>query len=224
MKQQIKRVSLLAVILVFALILPSCLKDDVQDLKADFKKTRKNKEALQQEIDSLNNVLASIKNLIGSDEPMLANWSTTNSDGNSESITKEYSFKSIGYNTQYLTKQPDGTYYVYVERFEDVSWNSYASFSFVYDPATHQAEGYSMRVYDRDSFGNGMYVQVSPESYTGNTINITVNSFDLATGDLDVRLVGTTTVDSENNRYSGEGMNFEFEWKGKMEEFEYNNN
>jgi hypothetical protein len=176
----------------------------------------------QDEIDELDSRLDKVENTLGTNEPISIKFSTK--DYNNADVVKNtaFYFKSTDSETSYLGDNGDGTYWISVERFSDVEWYDGAWFSFQYDPATKEVAYASAGAYFEHS--NGNYIDGNFYYWqTGSTITVTVNSFDAATGKINVSIKATSTNDYGYNEYEGRGMSCDFTFKGKLGLFDENN-
>src|SRR6185503_3021314 len=90
------------------------------------------------EIDSLKKRIKILENATGTNEPIIAKFSTTNDVGAPVIKNTGFYFKSVNYYSSYMSDNGDGTIYVYMERFSDVDLYDYADIGFNYDPETKE--------------------------------------------------------------------------------------
>jgi hypothetical protein len=170
------------------------------------------------EIDDLTKRVNQLEKITGSNEPMIIDFATQ--DDADEDVIKNtsYFFKAAGWYTQYMGDRGDGTYEVYVERLGDLDWDEDAWFYFVYDPetgdVTEQSCGIYFYSYDRRTI-NASFRLTNVE----NTVDVTVKSFNVATGKIDVTVNGATTTNSDNNTYTGNAMTMKLSFKGTLQPF-----
>jgi hypothetical protein len=160
------------------------LKDDIKDLQ------HKNSQLQEQ----LNGVM----NTLGSDEPISATTTFEDNNGKTRTVTGLYRLKSADYSTQKMVKNNDGTYEIYVERIGDISWNEGAWASFTYNPTSKAVTDVSGGQYwnDADSYyDNANY----SNSYSGATINLTVDSLNIETGATSLKFSASATATYTNS-------------------------
>ena len=171
-------------------------------------------------VDELESRLDKVENALGTNEPLTINFATKN-NADLDAIEKtSYLFKAVGY-YDYIEKYSDTEMYVYVERFSDVDWNEGAWFDFNYDPTTKEVTNARAGVYFYNKFGNWNSRYFSESDYIENTVDITVNSIDFASGSVSVTISASTTANSSNNMYAGKLMTCTFKFKGKIETYDY---
>src|SRR5688572_20561133 len=96
------------------------LKDDIKDLQSQVTDLRKQNDTLKNHNSILQKQLNRIDSSIGSNEPITTTTTFEDNNGATRTISGVYKFKASDYSTQRLTKNTDGTYEVYIERFGDV--------------------------------------------------------------------------------------------------------
>jgi len=196
--------------------LTSCnkaLKKDVKDLDKQVADLQAQNAQLQAQANTTSAVL-------GANEPITATTTFFDSNDSARTVTDTYYFKANNYSTQYIQDNGDGTFDVYIERFSDVDWNEGAEFGFTYDSATQMMSNQWCEQYwsDNDPYGDYAYY---PAGYTGSTVNITLTSFNLLTGDINVSVSAAADVNfSTNYPYwvpnSPKTCSTSFSFKGKL--------
>ncbi|MBO9635851.1 MAG: hypothetical protein J7578_22285 [Chitinophagaceae bacterium] len=171
---------------------------------------------LQQQYDDLSHGL-------GSDEPITATTTFKDKKGNAISITDTYRFKSANYQTQYMIKQADGTYYIYFERFVDVQWNEGLAMSFIYNPATKEISRQQVFHYWDDNAEYNSFVQYNVAQYSdGLKFDLNLRELDVSTGNisLDVKIEGTEVYTKTAPSYYvpvvGSPVSTSFSFTGKL--------
>ena len=108
----------------------SCLKGDLEDLEKQ---------------------LADLEKALGSNEPLVMNFSTTTTEGDAIVKNAAFLFKGSDENTNYMEDYQNGSYYIYVERSLDVSFDEYLYVEFEYnaDTQTVSNEYVYMSWYDK---------------------------------------------------------------------------
>lgn len=177
---------------------------------------------LKDDVKDLQGRVNEVENLIGSNEPITATTTFTDNDNATRTVSDVYKFKASGLSTQYMIKNDDGTYDVYIERFSDVDWNESAAIEFTYNPTTKAITG--EQVYhdwdDLDAYGNFSFFN---EGYEGNTINITIDKFDVNTGEVSVKVTASATGDYTSQYYGpnpGKPVNTTLAFTGKLKVYE----
>jgi hypothetical protein len=200
------------------------MKDDIKDLKNQANELQKQNDTLKDKNSSLQSKLDGIANAIGSDEPITATTTFQDNSGANRTVTATYKFKSSDYYTQYMLDNGDGTYYIYIERFSDVSWNEGVSASFNYNPTTKAVTNVYAQHYwnDADPYSNYAYYV---SGYSGLTMNLSVESFNLTTGAISVKFNASGT-DAYTTNYggpnSGKPVSTTFSFVGKVKFFKQN--
>ncbi|MGE5107339.1 MAG: hypothetical protein ACM3H8_07330 [Sphingobacteriales bacterium] len=184
------------------------LKNDIKDLKQD---------------------VADIQGSLGSNEPITATTTFVDDSDVTRTVTGIYKFKSGNAATQSMTRNPDGTYAIYIERFSDVEWYEGAWASFTYNPTTKavtnkigghywddQDPYYDRAKYDENFFNTGL------------TMDIKVNNIDVATGDISISFSAsgtsayTTGVSYTWSPNQGKAVSTNFTFTGKLTIFSRN--
>lgn len=183
--------------------------------------------SLQNQQGSLQNQQNSISALLGANEPITATTTFVDDNGVTRIITDTYSFKAGNNSTQYMTENGDGTFEIYIERFSDVEWYEGAWLQFKLDTSdgsiTNQYGGHYWN--DQSSYGDNAYFAYN---YTPAPImNITVNSINVATGDISVSFSATADGTYTTNYpwqapNPGLSMTTTFSFSGKLKVFQLN--
>lgn len=208
-----------------SLALTSCTKDlknDINDLKT--------KTASQHgQIDSLANRLDSVDIILGFNEPIIVTTTFTDNADNTRTIKDTCSFKRNDNGSQYARERADGSYNIYIQRWGGLWSDEEVYVSFRYNPATktisekkvlhvwNDADDY----YDRADYGNAYSTD------PGLTINITVNSFNLTTGQISLNVSASGDADyARLMYYNGDAPNDKpystsLSFNGKVKVFAY---
>jgi hypothetical protein len=177
---------------------------------------------LKNDVKNLKQEVADLQSAIGSDEPITATTTFTDNNNATRTVSDTYKFKANSYRTQYMEKNSDGTYYVYIERFSDVNWNEGAWVDFDYNPTTKEVTNKEGGQYWEDSSpygGNATYY----DGATGCTTNITVDKFDATTGEISLKFDASATSDYDGNSPNpGKPMHTTFSFTGKVKLFATN--
>ena len=198
------------------------LKDDINDLKSQV-------SDLKNQNDTLKNNNADLQHSLGSDEPITATTTFTDNAGATRTVTGVYKFKSTDNNTQKAVKNSDGTYYIYIERFSDVSWDEGASAEFTYNPTTKAVTDIYAQHYwsDEDPYSDRARY-MSSYAGTGLTLTVTVDNFDPTTGNISMKFAAagtaayTSAVSSYYSPNQGKPVATNFAFKGKLKIFTTN--
>lgn len=191
------------------------LKDDISDLKS--------------QVNDLKNQNDTLKNILGSDEPISATTTFTDNAGATRTVSGVYKFKSSDYATQKAVKNSDGTYYIYIERFSDVSWYEGVRAEFTYNPTNKAVTDIYVTHYwdDEDPYyDRARYMS----SYTGTglTLNLTVDNFDTTTGAISMKFAAagtaayTSAISSSYSPNQGKPVATNFSFAGKLKIFTTN--
>ncbi len=168
--------------------------------------------------DDLENRLDKVESALGADEPLKVDFQTTNA--NNEEVTKKTSFilKSTDNDYDGIWIYPDGSYYVYIERFADVDWNEGAWISFYYNPTTKEVSDASAGVYFYDQYGSNRNVRFY-EDTDGNALEIKVNGLNEETGKINLEISASSETSYQNNIFSEKTMTMSLNFKGKLRRY-----
>lgn len=184
-----KQPRILTALLLAAVSFTSCnkqLKDDVHELQQRVAELKK-KNAILKEQAGINS------QLLGTNEPIEAVTTFEDNDGKSRKIAGLYPLKADNTSTQYMMKQPGGTWEIYVERYGDVDKNEGAWVYFLYNPVTKEiTEEMGGHHWQHLSPYNGS-IQYRKQWANGSKINLTLKNIDLQTGDLSLDFSATAT-------------------------------
>lgn len=196
------------------LLLPSCTKD----LKDDINYLRDQVDSLKKRNAALREQAKATQNILGSDEAITATTTYKDASGADKMYKDTYSFKSGNTSTQSMTRQQNGQYYVYIERFSDIDWYEGAWLEFMYDPSTKEIS---------QKFG-GQY-WASPWGYkstyykgtdAGCELNINLKNINITTGEIALDFAGTATAayTANNTRWPAPGQAHatQFSFTGKL--------
>jgi len=224
-----KPVIILGILVSGSLAFTSCTKN----LKDDISFLKKEVDTLNRSNDSIAGRLNGIDILLGANEPIIATTTFTDNDNKTRTVKGTYKFKAGNYGTQYAEGNSDGTYSIYIERFSDVEWYEGVEVVFDYNPATKAIT--NKRVYhywdDADPYRDRAYYGAGIDTHEGLAINLTVNSFNLTTGDISINVNATASAayaaavnpwgycPNNNQPYSTT-----FSFAGKLKVFPYNGN
>lgn len=219
-----KPLLLFSILVTGAFIFSSCnknLKDDIKDLQQEVDSLNKHNSELDEKV-------RSIEDAIGSNEPIVVTSSFVDDEGKTRTRKDNYRFKSSGYSTHSLRELSDGTYDVYIERFNDVNWFEGAYVAFNYNPATKAVTNKRSTHYWDDYSPYGDRCRYDETIYTGSdqTINLNLKSINLTTGEIALDFSASAKGDYTNNYYSncpnpGEAMNTSFSFAGKLKIFPF---
>lgn len=197
------------------------LKNDVKDLQQRMAELRKKNDTLKAQAKAAGHVL-------GTDEPIKVTTTFEDDNNVTRTITDTYSLKAGNSSTQYMLKQADGTYEVYIERFGDVDWDEGAYVYFIYHPTTraitditggHYYDEYTPYIGDiryQHDWGDGL------------TLAVTLNSIDINTGDISLQFAAngngayTQRIYDMYNWYvpnAGKPVSTQFTFAGKLKVF-----
>lgn len=218
-----KKLAIIIGVLIAGSPFVSCkkMKDDIKDLKNEISDLQKQNDTLKEKNSLLANQADLIGSVIGSNEPVIATTTFEDNSGATRTISAVYKWKSIDYYTQYMMDNKDGTYYIYIERFSDVGWNEGAWIDFTYNPTTKAVTNFATRHYWRDYDPYSNRARYYGGSYTGLTLNFTVESFDLTTGAISVKMAasGTSAYTSAYSSYApnpGKPVSTTLSFTGKL--------
>ena len=171
----------------------------------------------------LNGVLSSL----GSDEPITATTTFQDNNGATRTVAGVYNYKSSDYNTQYLIKNDDGTYSIYIERF-NMTWNEGAWTGFTYDPAKKQIANIRGGQYwgDYDPYENRV-IYDGETGTRGLSRSITIDSLNLTTGAISLKFSASATSEytPAQSWYvpnPGKPVSTTFSFAGKLKLFDRN--
>lgn len=179
------------------------------------KKLKKEIEEMDQKIQELESKQNQTSHLLGSDEPISLSFYTSVNTNKTINLDQNFYFKAGNFNTQYLEDNGDGTYEVYIERWEDLNGNSYSFIEFDYNPSTNVATNVELggEFYDSNgTFCDTRIRSTDPEA----TINVSVQSFNANTGTVSVTATGSTSNSSNYNYFAGNGMSGTWKFSGKL--------
>jgi hypothetical protein len=169
-------------------------------------------------INDLEDRLDKVEDALGTNEPMIVNFSTKDDQDRDIILKTDFLFKSKGYNS-YMELYPENEIYVEAIRFSDVDWNEGAEVSFSYNTVTKEVENISAEIYFYNKYGRWTRVYFG-DGYSGHTSNLKVNSVNTDNGTVDIELTVTTTPEGENE-FSGKAMNLTIKFKGRLDTFDY---
>jgi hypothetical protein len=172
----------------------SCLKGDLEDLEKQ---------------------LADLEKALGSNEPLVINFSTMNSNDIAVEKNASFGFKSLSSYSNYMEDNDDGTFEIYIERFGDIEWTEGAWIYFEYDANTDTFSDEQAGVYFYNQFRQWTNPYFDPD-ITGNTFEMTINSINTTTGQISVSINASTDNAASNNEYSGKPMSCSFTFNGKL--------
>ncbi len=184
---------ILFLFLPLVVVMSSCLKGDLEDLEKQ---------------------LAELEKALGSNEPVVLNFSTTTTA--SEPIVKNaaFLFKGSDSDDNYMEDNEDGTYDIYVERSLDVDFDEYVWVYFRYDINSDEVTYYE--------FGMGWYDKyynwINPYFYEGQLnveLDFVLNSINTETGQVSFTANAQTNT-SFSNEYSGQPMTCKLDFNGKL--------
>lgn len=169
------------------------LKDDIKDLQSQVNDLKDQNDTLKTRNSALKDQLDGIASAIGSNEPITATTTFQDNSGATRTVTASYKFKSIDYYTQSMYNNGDGTYEIYIERFGDVNWNEGVNLGFTYNPTTKAVSNIYTVHYWNDADAYYDNARYSSSYTTGLTMNLNVESFDLATGAISLKFSASGT-------------------------------
>jgi hypothetical protein len=200
--------------LIGATIFSSCnkkLKDDIESMEkqvADLKDQQNQTDAI-----------------LGANEPMTASTKFTDDNGDEKIVTDIYKFKSSDNSTQGLYDNGNGTFTVYIERFSDVDWQEGAVIRFIYNPETKEITDKSVRHYWslNGPYNDNAYYY---DYQTGATINVTINSINISTGNISVNVTASGDEQYSYDYYDqvpneGSPVTTTLSFSGKLKAFPY---
>jgi hypothetical protein len=206
-------------LLIFAVLIAgspfvSCkkMKDDIKDLKNQVNE-------LQKENDTL-------KNSLGSDEPIAATTTFEDDNGATRTVSGVYKFKGSDLYTQSLVKISDTAYDVYIERYSQGGGEG-ASVEFTYNPATKAVKNVEGSHYWRDADDYTDRVRYYG-TYTGLTKNLTIDSLNITTGAISLKFSAagtsayTSAVSYSYTPNQGKPVATNFSFVGKLKLFTRN--
>ncbi len=185
---------ILFLILPLMFVMSSCLKGDLEDLEKQ---------------------LAELEKAIGSNEPLVMNFSTTTTE--SEPIVKNaaFLFKVSDANGNYMVDGGDGFYYIYVFRGLDINFNEGLEVYFEYDSNTGEIDDAGMRMQWYDKY----FRWINPNFYEGQTnveFDFVLNSINTETGQVSFTINVQTNESFTNNEYAGQPMTCKVDFNGKL--------
>jgi len=211
-----------------SLFFTSCTKD----LKNDISDLKKGATAQHRRIDSIAGRIDSIDIILGANEPITVTTSFADNNNGTRTIKGTYSFKSNNNETQFARAQADGSYLVFVKRFQGIYSNERASVFFRYDPATKSVSEKQVihQWDDADGYLDFAAYGTRYAGHEGLSINITVNSFNVATGAISLNVSASGNADYANlMHYYGESPSItpystSISFEGKVKIFPYSDN
>lgn len=184
---------ILFLILPLMVVMSSCLKGDLEDLEKQ---------------------LAELEKALGSNEPLVMNFSTTTTEG--EAIVKNaaFLFKVSDANGNYMVDGGDGYYYIYVSRGLDINHNEGLGVYFEYHAETKEVVdiGVEMGWYDK------YFRWINPYFYDGQAnaqMDFKLNSINTKTGQVSFSINVQTNEDFANE-YSGQPMTCKVDFNGTL--------
>jgi hypothetical protein len=201
------------------------MKDDIKDLQNQANDLQKQNDSLRNSHATLKNQLDGIASAIGSDEPIAITTTFQDNNGATRTISGTYKFKSTDYYTQSMYKNNDGTYEIYIERFNDITWNESVSVGFTYNPTTKAVTSLTAYHYwdDADSYSDYAYYY---GTYSGLTKTLTIDNFDVTTGAISLKFSASGTGDYTNSTGNspnpGKPVTTNFTFAGKLKLFSNN--
>ncbi len=174
-------------------VMSSCLKGDLEDLEKQ---------------------LAALEKALGSNEPLVMNFSTTTTEG--EAIVKNaaFLFKAADVDGNYMVDGGNGYYYIYVFRALDISFNERLWVYFEYDSNTGETENVEMGMSWYDKY----FTRINPTFYEGQTnveFDFKLNSINTETGQVSFSINVQTNEDFANE-YSGQPMTCKVDFNGTL--------
>jgi hypothetical protein len=220
-----KSLVILSLLVAGSTLFSSCnkkLKDDIKDLKQQVDELKKHNSELQEQVNG-------VENILGSNEPIIATTTFTDNNNTTRTVVGAYKFKAGNSSTQRMYDNGDGTYDIYIERFSDVEWYEGAWVAFTYNPTTKAVTNKRGGQYWNDEdpyYNNARY----DENYitTGLTFSITVNSLNLATGEISLNFSASGTAEYTNAVVyyyvpnKGKPVSTTFSFTGKLKVFTQN--
>lgn len=171
------------------------------------------------EISELRKKIKKLEAATGTNEPIIATFSTATGAGNPVTKKIAYYFSSVNWATSMA--YDGGTYIIRVERAADVEWQSVAHFAFIYDPVSGEATGATCGLNFLNADGNiidpNFVPGLVPEFYSENTVDVSIQYFNIETGQIRLTIHATTTAESYNNVYTGKPMTLDLKFSGKLE-------
>jgi hypothetical protein len=195
------------------------LKDDIKDLRQQVDSLKKHNSELQESVNG-------VKNLLGSNEPARATTTFKDDNDSTRTITGVFYFKGGNNDTQSMTRNEDGTYSIYIERFSDVWSEEGAWVAFTYNPATKAITDPRAGQYwdDQDPYYDNIRYDANYTT-TGLTLDINIKSINVATGDISLTYTAAGTADYTNAMpyyyvpNQGKSVSSTFEFAGKLKLF-----
>ncbi|MDF2191524.1 hypothetical protein [Paraflavitalea sp. CAU 1676] len=217
---------ILGIIMSGSLAFTSCTKD----LKNDISDLKKEVDSLHSSNDSIAGRLNGIDIILGANEPIVATTTFTDNSNATRTIKSTYKFKAGNSSTQVARGYADGTYEIYIERFGDVEWDEGAAVRFRYNPTTKAIT--EKRVYhywdNADAYQDRAYYGEGYDTHEGLTINITVNNFNITTGEISLNVSASGNADYATAVYNwgyapanGKAYNTAFTFAGKVKVWPY---
>lgn len=180
---------------------------------------------MKDDIKDLKNQVNNLNRQLGADEPITATTTFEDNNGATRTVTGTYYFKSTDYYSSRMTKNSDGTYNIRIERFEGADGTDGVDLQFAYNPTT-KAVTSILGIHDwtdADPYKN--YAQYSG-TYSGLSMQVTIDKFDLETGDISLKFSasGTAayTAAVTDNPNPGKPCSTTFSFTGKLKAFERN--
>lgn len=190
----VRRRSILFLFIPLVFILSSCLKNEVDDLEQR---------------------LNEIETALGTNEPIVMNFSTTTLNGDAIEKNTAFLFKLSDYYGNYMWDNGDDTYEVYFYRGLTVDFDEYVEIYFEYDANTSTASDVYAYMRWRDEFGN-LVNPTFQENQAGNTLEFKINTINIENGRVSVTLNVETDATAANNEYANQPMKCKLEFNGKL--------
>lgn len=217
-----KTIYILCVLFVGSAFLSSCNKKLQEDL-----------EALEKQVADLKDQQNQTRSILGSNEPITAKTEFVDNNGDIRTINSKLYFKSNDYSTQYIEELSDGSYYIYIERFGDVeggdngeggSNGERAYIGFNYNSSTKAITNKDILHEWSENNSYSDYANYYENWDPAPTINVTINSINVATGDISINVTASGDGEFTSNwggpNY-GESVSTTLSFSGKLRVFEY---
>jgi hypothetical protein len=164
--------------------------------------------------DDLEDRLDNVEDVLGTNTPIKANFSTT--DYEDAAVTKKmnFSIRPSSYDAQ-IYDYGNGNYNIEIYRLADIDWNEYAVIEFDYDAETKEVSDQFAELYIRNEFGNGQSIQFNDDN-SENTLEITVKSINVETGSVSITVNAESTEAYSQNIFEGHPMNLKMSFSGKI--------
>ena len=178
---------------------------------------------------NLKDDLNELKKEMGVDEPITATTTFTDLKNAERKVTTTFKYKWSNSYSDAMHKNSDGTYEIYIRRYQDRYDENGIELYFVYDPTAKKILYKDFELYwdDLGLSNGGIEVYEEGEPETGLTFNIDLKSIDVQAGtiNLDVKIEGTKEF-SNNNPYDVPNKNSAFStafsFNGKLSVYERN--